>query len=179
MLQFMIRCKRTIPQDIIQVEFVAHPMHLESIFRLVSFLHGVRSLGDLASGRDQYPFLALCASEEIASTSADLHPRGKWCRFFEASFLLWSVDISIDRLPPFRYSLEASGHLLPPEGAAQGDERVHIQTLCKVMWIAPPKDLGPKMAFYFEHFIQSRDGLIIRPEYTRKDWMHSLKIPLG
>ena len=73
----MCRCPKTIPQDMIQVEFVAHPMHLESILRLVSFLHRVRSLGDLALGRDQYPFLTLCSCEEIASTSADLHPRGK------------------------------------------------------------------------------------------------------
>ena len=91
----MCTCPKTIPRDIIQVEFVAHPMHLESILRLVSFLYRVRSLRDLALGRDQYHFLTLYSCEEIASTSADLHPRGKWCWFFEASFLLWYVDPNI------------------------------------------------------------------------------------
>lgn len=46
-------------------------------------------------------------------------------------------------------------------------------------WIFPPKELGPKMAFYIEHFLQLRDGLIIRPKYTHKHWIRNLKISLA
>lgn len=36
-----------------------------------------------------------------------------------------------------------------------------------------------KMAFYAEHCLEIRDGLIIRPQYTFQHWMHALRIPLG
>jgi hypothetical protein len=35
------------------------------------------------------------------------------------------------------------------------------------------------MAFYAEHFMDLRDGLIVRPYYTLRHWMHALRIPLG
>jgi hypothetical protein len=30
-----------------------------------------------------------------------------------------------------------------------------------------------------QHFLELRDDIIVRPPYTRRHWMHSLKIPLG
>ena len=39
--------------------------------------------------------------------------------------------------------------------------------------------LHPKMAFYAEHFLEIRDRLIVRPQYTFYHWMHALRIPLG
>jgi hypothetical protein len=48
-----------------------------------------------------------------------------------------------------------------------------------VSWENPPGGLHPKIAFYLEHFIEVRDGLIIQPPYTSHHWAHSLHIPLG
>jgi hypothetical protein len=66
-LKRIIQCKHTVPQPIIQVEFGVHPFHLEVIFRLVSFLHRVKTFNDSASGRERYPYLALYSSEALAS----------------------------------------------------------------------------------------------------------------
>jgi hypothetical protein len=41
LLRRIIRCKQTVPQHIILAEFGAQPFRLETIFRLVSFLHRV------------------------------------------------------------------------------------------------------------------------------------------
>ena len=35
------------------------------------------------------------------------------------------------------------------------------------------------MAFYAKHFLEIRVGLIARPQYTFRHWMHALRIPLG
>jgi hypothetical protein len=42
------------------------PFHLEVIFRLISFLHRVRSFKNSDSRRERYPYLALCSSEVLA-----------------------------------------------------------------------------------------------------------------
>ena len=34
------------------------------------------------------------------------------------------------------------------------------------------------MAFYAKHFLEIKDGLIVRPCYTLRHWMHALQIPL-
>jgi hypothetical protein len=44
LLRHIIRCKQTIPQHIIPVEFGAQPFWLETMFRLLSFLHRIRRL---------------------------------------------------------------------------------------------------------------------------------------
>ena len=35
------------------------------------------------------------------------------------------------------------------------------------------------MAFYAEHFLEIKDRLIVRPQYTLRHWMHALRVPLG
>ena len=35
------------------------------------------------------------------------------------------------------------------------------------------------MAFYVEHLLEIRDGLIVRPQYMFRHWLHALQIPLG
>lgn len=35
------------------------------------------------------------------------------------------------------------------------------------------------MAFYIGHFMDLRDGLIVRPYYTLYHWIYVLRIPLG
>ena len=98
------------PQHIILAEFGAHPFRLETIFRLVSFLHQIQGLTDSIKGRDRYPFLAYCFSQTIAHAS---HPGRTKCWLTGVSSLLASVGIQLDRLPPFQYSLDAPGYLLP------------------------------------------------------------------
>jgi hypothetical protein len=110
LLRHIIKCKQTVPHHIILAEFGAWPFRLETMFKLVSFLHCIQGLADLAKGRDRYPYLAYCSSKTISLSSPLGRARG-W--FAGVSVLLESVGIQMDRLPPFWYSLDAPGHLLP------------------------------------------------------------------
>jgi hypothetical protein len=105
MLQRIICCKYKVPQFIMWMYFLVpltyfcgHLLdinkiilsyHLDrefgAIFRLVSFLQRVLTLGDSSLGRDRYPYLALYFFEAIASAG----PHG-WIRYWllEASRLL-------------------------------------------------------------------------------------------
>ena len=69
LLRRIIRCKQTVPQHIILADFGAQPFRLETVFRVVSFLHWIRGLADLSKGRDRYPYLAYCSAETIARTT--------------------------------------------------------------------------------------------------------------
>jgi hypothetical protein len=90
------------------------------------------------------------------------------------------VGIQIDRLPPFRYSLDAPGHLLPTRQVLNKIIRDDIyRQFIQITWVNPPGGLRPKMAFYAEHFLGLRDGFIVRPHYTLCHWAHALRIPLG
>jgi hypothetical protein len=128
-------------------------------------------------GRDRYPYLAYCSSETIALSSPLGRARG-W--FAGVSDLLESVGIQMDRLPPFRYSLDAPGHLLPTRQELNRIIRDDIyRQFIQITWVNPQGGLRPKMAFYVEHFLELRDGLIVRPQYTLRHWVHALCIPLG
>lgn len=97
LLRRIIRCKCTIPQQIILAEFGAQPFCLETAFRLVSFLHRVRSFADTLKGRDRYPYLAYCSSEAIDRTQ----PGKTKCWYTGVSKFLKAVGLHIDHLPPF------------------------------------------------------------------------------
>jgi hypothetical protein len=89
----------------------------------------------------------------------------------------------MDLLPPFRYSLNAPDYLLPIRWEMNTiiQEDIYKQFV-HVTWINPQGWLRPKMAFYVEHFMVMKDGVIVRPhynDYTLRHWMHSLWIPLG
>lgn len=110
LLRRIIWCKCTVPQPIIRTEFGVHPLRLEVIFHLVSFLHRVRDFRDSATGRDMHPYLAVFSSEAITSA----HPMGRaWGWYSKASQFLQSVTISLKHLPPFKFSRyrAISGHL--------------------------------------------------------------------
>ena len=62
LLRRIIRCKQTMPQHIILAEFGSHPFRLETVFRLVSFIHRIRGLADSSKGQDIYPYLAYCSA---------------------------------------------------------------------------------------------------------------------
>lgn len=94
LLRCIIRCKQSVPQHIILAEFGVRPFRLETVFRLVSFLHRIRSYADSRSGQDRYPYLAYCSSETIALSSPPGRARG-W--FAGVSDLFESVGIHIDR----------------------------------------------------------------------------------
>jgi hypothetical protein len=90
------------------------------------------------------------------------------------------MGIQLDRLPPFRYSLDAPGHLLPTRQELNKIIRDDIyRQFVQITWVNPQGGLRPKMAFYAEHFLELRDELIVRPQYTLRHWMHALRIPFG
>lgn len=131
----------------------------------------------MIKSRDRYPYLAYFFSKTIACSTPSCRSR---CWFTRVSNLLESVGIQLDRLPPFRYSLVAHGNLLPTRQELnkiikEDTYRKFIQ----VTWVNPPRGLCPKMAFYAQHLLDLRDGLIVRPKYTFHHWMHALCIPLG
>ena len=66
LLHHIIRCKLVVPQHIILTEFGAQPFQLETVFRLVSFLHLVPGLADSIKSRDRYPYLPYFSSDTIA-----------------------------------------------------------------------------------------------------------------
>lgn len=47
-----------------------------------------------------------------------------------------------------------------------------------VTWVSSLGVLNPKMAMYVEQFMRLRDGIIFRPPYTLRHWMHSHRIPM-
>jgi hypothetical protein len=173
----IIRCKQTVPQHIILAEFGAHPFRFETMFRLVSFLHRIRSFGDSVKGRDRYPYLAYRSFEVVSLSSP---PGWARCWFEGVSGLLALVGIRLDCLPTFRYSLDARGHLLPTRHEMNKIIKDDIyRQFVQIAWVSPWAGLCPKMAFYIEQFLELRDGLIIRPQYTLRHWMHALLIPFG
>lgn len=70
MLHRIIKCRRTIPQAIIQAEFATSPFRIETIFGLVSLLHHVRRFVrrfvDSSRYRDHYSQLEYHSSKTIA-----------------------------------------------------------------------------------------------------------------
>ena len=161
LLCHIIRCKMIVSQHIILVEFGAQPFRLEMVFRLVSFLHCLQCLANSIKIRDRYPYLAYCSSKTIAHSTPSGRAR---CWFTGVSNLLELVGIQLDRLPPFRYALDVPGHLLPTRQELHKIIREDIyRQFVQVTWVNPVGGLHPKMAFYIEHFLELRGGLIVRP----------------
>jgi hypothetical protein len=130
----------------------------------VSLLHHIRSFANSTKGRDRYPYLACCSSETISLSSSSGRAR---CWFTGTSDLLEYMGIRMDRLPPFRYSLDAPSHLLQTRQVLNKiiKDDIYMQFI-QITWVNPPRGLRPKMAFYTEHFLELRDGSILRPHYT-------------
>jgi hypothetical protein len=150
---------------------------LEVIFHLVSFLHRVSLSETLPSGESNTPTSHFAPRRLLLRiTPQAVHEVGSQ-RHLE---LLQSMTISPERLPPFSFSLDAPHHLLSTRQVLNQAIREDIYRLyIQVTWTSPPTSLGSKMSFYLEHFLELQDGIIVRPPYTCKHWMHSLRIPLG
>jgi len=115
-------------------------------------------------GRDRYVYLAYYSFETISLSSSSGRAR---CWFTSVSDLSESVAIQIDRLPPFKYSLDTPGHLLPTRQVLNKIIRDDIyKKFIRNTWVNPPGGLHPKMAFYVEHFLEFRDGFIVQPHYS-------------
>jgi hypothetical protein len=86
----------------------------------------------------------------------------------------------MDRLPPFKHSLDSHGHLQTTKHELNKiiKEDIYRQNI-QVIRIAPPSGLKPKMAFYANHFMELRDNLIIHPPSMHPHLMDRLEIPLG
>jgi len=153
LLRRIIRCKQIIPQQIILAKFGARPLWLETIFLLVSLLHHIWSFFDSVTGQDRYLYLAYYSSESIALSSPRGHTR---CWFARDLALLEYVGISIDQLPPFRYSMDAPGHPLPTRQELNRIIKDDIyKQFVQVTWTNPQGKLRPKMAFYVENYIEA------------------------
>lgn len=96
MISRMIRAKASIPHEIIRAELAAPPLVVEALTRSVSFMHRTWALP-----RDRYAHLALESSRQLASQG----DRSCWYAQMTSWFELHGF--SMDKLPPFQYSLDA------------------------------------------------------------------------
>ena len=169
MISRLIRAKVSVPHAIIRAELAAPPLEIEALTASVSFVH---SLWDAT--RDRYARLALESSRQLAlqgDTSCWYAQMASWFQMH---------GFTMDRLPPFQYSLDA-----PRKSLSRGDvTRLIRQDLIKLdnkrTWIEPTQELGTKMAFYKEHLLQlTWDGFVIRPSYMDIHLSHGLRCAIG
>lgn len=155
MISRMIRAKASVPHDIIRAELVAPPIVVEALTRSVSFMH---SLWDLP--RHRYARLALESSRQLA-LQGDIA-----CWYAEMTSWFQPHGVSMDRLPPFQYSLDAPSLTLTRAEITRLIRQDLIQLDTRRTWIQPMQELGTKMAFYREHLLQlTEDGFVTRPSY--------------
>ncbi len=159
----IIRCHRLTPHNIVLAEFGAHPLKLAVIFYLIWFLHRLRGFMETCVDQHRYSHLAYCFSVEI--TRSDTSTRSR-CWYTQTTSLLGSIEIDIDRLPPYQFSLDAPAHFLPSrqelnEHFQQDIYRQYITTT----WSNPSGGLRPRMAFYAEHFLEIQNGIVVRLAY--------------
>jgi hypothetical protein len=104
-------------------------------------------------------YLAYCPSKSIALSSP---PGCAQCWFVGVFHVLEFVGISMDQLPPFKYSLDAVGHLLPTRHELNRIIRDDFYwRFVQVTWINPQGGLHLKMDFYTDHFMLLREILIV------------------
>ena len=140
----MIRCKASVPHDIIQAEMGATPIVVEALTRAMAFIHSLWRLP-----HQRYARLALESSRQLAS-SGDIS-----CWFAQISTWFELHGFQMDRLPPFQYSLDSSPSLTLSRTEIGRIIRhdltqLHSRQTC----ITPPQELQMKMAFYKEHMLQ-------------------------
>ena len=96
MISRMIICKASVPHEIVKAELTASPLVVVTLTRLVSFIH---SLWDLP--RHRYACLALESFRQLALQGDTTCWYGQVTSWFQLH------GFSMDRLPPFQYSLDA------------------------------------------------------------------------
>lgn len=169
MISRLIRAKASVPHEIIRAEMAAPPMEIEALTRSVSFIH---SLWD--TSRDRYTRLALESSRQLA-----LHGEIS-CWYAQMTSWFQRHGFSMDRLPPFQYSLDAPSLSLKRVEIYRLIRQDLIQLDTRRTWIEPSQELGTKSAFYREHLLQlTADGFIIRSSYMDTHLSHGLRCAIG
>ena len=95
MISRMIRAKASVPHAIIRAELAVPPLVIEALTRSVSFIHRIWDLP-----RHRYVRLALESSRQLASEG---HTS---CWYAQMTSWFGLHGFSMDRLPPFQYSLD-------------------------------------------------------------------------
>ena len=92
----MIRAKASVPHTIIRAEVAAPPIEVEALTKSVSFIHSIWN-----TDRGRYTRLVLESSRQLA-LKGDTS-----CWYAKTNLWFQRHGFSMDRLPPFQYSLEA------------------------------------------------------------------------
>ncbi|MCO5577293.1 hypothetical protein L7F22_031120 [Adiantum nelumboides] len=182
MISRMIRAKASVPHAIIRAKVAAPPIEMEALTKSVSFIHGIWN-----TDRCRYTRSALESSRQIA-LKGDTS-----CWYAKTNLWFQRHGFSMDRLPPFQYSLEAPS--LPitkaernriislPITKAERNRIIRqdlIQLDTKRTWVESIQELGTKMAFYRGNFLQvSEDGFVTRPSYMDTHLSHGLRCAIG
>lgn len=129
------------------------------------------------ASQDRYPYLAYCSLEFIALSC----PHGcTKCWFIRVSNLLESTYTSMDRLLPFKYSMDAPGHLLHTR---QELKRILLDDIYRhyVGHLNKPSRQVTSEDDLLRSTLHKSEGwtLIIQPTYNSCQWAHSLSVPLG
>ena len=169
MISRLIRAKASVPHDIIRAEMAAPPMVVEALTRSVSFLHSLWKLP-----RERYARLALESSQQITAQGDTSCWYAQMASWFELH------GFSMDRLPPFQYSLDAPSLSLTQREITRVIRLDVFQLDTQRTWIQPAQELGTKMAFYREHLLQlTEDGFLTRPAYMDTHLSHGLRCAIG
>ena len=169
MISHMIRAKASVPHAITRAELAAPPMEIEALTRSVSFIHGLWD-----TPRDRYARLALESSRQVAMQGDTS------CWYAQMTSWFQRHGFSMDRLPPFQYSLDAPSLSLTRLEITRLIRQDLIQLDTRRTWIEPTQELDTKMAFYREHLLQlTGDGFVIRPSYMDTHLSHGLRCAIG
>ena len=132
----------------------------------------MHSLWDLP--RHRYARLALESSQKLALQGDTTCSYGQMASWFHLH------GFSMDRLPPFQYSLDAPSLSIT---------RIHITRLIRQdlfqlgtrrTWIQLTRELGTKMAFYRDQFLQlTEDGFVTRPSYMDTHLSFGIRCAIG
>ncbi|MCO5551803.1 hypothetical protein L7F22_005305 [Adiantum nelumboides] len=169
MISRMIRAKASVPHAIIRAEVAAPPIEMEALTKSVSFIHGMWN-----TDRCRYTRSALESSRQLA-LKGDTS-----CWYAKTNLWFQRHGFSMDRLPPFQYSLEAPSLPITKTERNRIIRQDLIQLDTKRTWVEPIQELGTKMAFYRGNFLQvSEDGFVTRPRYMDTHLSHGLRCAIG
>ncbi|KAH7434041.1 hypothetical protein KP509_07G098200 [Ceratopteris richardii] len=169
MISRLLRSKPSVPHDIIRAELGTPPMLVEALFQAVSFVH---SLWDTT--RDRYTRLALESSRQLA-LQGDTS-----CWFAQMTSWFQTHGFTMDRRPPFKYSLQTPLMYLTRVEITRLIRQDLIQLDTRRTWIEPTQELGTKMALYREHLLHlTTDGFVTRPSYMDTHQSHALRCAIG
>ena len=102
------------------------------------------------------------------------------CWYAKTNLWFQRHGFSMDRLPPFQYSLEAPSLPITKTERNRIIRQDLIQLDTKRTWVEPIQELGTKMAFYRGNFLQvSEDGFVTRPSYMDTHLSHGLRCAIG